>query len=390
MKRIISQGNWSFLHAEAVTHRPLPSEALSCAANHSRVTWGDYNVVFELCFSDGTFWVARIRICDGDEDFDTEMLSEIATVRLVSEKTSIPVPKLFTYDCKARNPFGFPYMLTSTLPGKILKDQFAFSVPSTFHPKIGSQLAKYVWELSRITFHETGRIWYGRYLDEEAQITPFPVIDEDIGPFNSSRAYFYGVRRDINQAVCGEHCDDWAEWLISCEVLIETIPSMLCPTLRCGPYPLYHRDFHFKNMPAYDDFNINGVLDWTEARTMPWERFTVYAGFMPWTGFSDEENKPIINLRNAFVDAFRRLEPAGSSRISPRISDIFDSTLPELIHLWDQGIPDDAQSALRCASSVLNRLFGDGVTLKNYRDRRRKLASYICHFAKEYHVASIT
>ncbi len=75
------------------------------------------HAVFELSFSDGTFWVVRVRFPEnseddteeeeGDEGRDTEieMLSEIATLRLVSQKTSMPVAEVFGYERQGSKPF---------------------------------------------------------------------------------------------------------------------------------------------------------------------------------------------------------------------------------------------------------------------------------------------
>ena len=206
VKQIISHGNWSFLCAEAVRHNPT-SGVVTCTANLTRLASGTFNVVFELSFSNNTFWVARIRIWD-DGDFETEMLSEIATLMLVKERTSMPIPTVYTYNCHEGNAFGFPYMLMSTLPGKHLDDPFAFSVPEEFKPKVADKLAQYVWELSQITFDHIGRIWCNTDLDEKHQIISFPMLEEDIGPFNSSRAYFFGLRQAINDAIYDKHSND--------------------------------------------------------------------------------------------------------------------------------------------------------------------------------------
>jgi len=200
------------------------------------------------------------------------MLSEIATMRLVSQKTSIPVPTVYVFDCEATNHFGFPYMFMSALPGKVLKDQFAFSVPPKFQPKIASQMAAYIKQLSEITFPEIGQIWTGPDFNEAPQIAPFVLSEDAIGPFNSSRAYFYGIQREINEAIHDEHSDkdNWPQWLRYCQIFTEAIPLMVYSDLRRGPFPLHHRDFHFKNILVDDNFNITGVLDWTGARTVPW------------------------------------------------------------------------------------------------------------------------
>jgi hypothetical protein len=48
-------------------------------------------------------------------DCEMEMLSEIATIRVVNARTSIPVHTVFACNCDANNPFGYPYMLMGAL-----------------------------------------------------------------------------------------------------------------------------------------------------------------------------------------------------------------------------------------------------------------------------------
>ncbi len=44
-------------------------------------------------------------------DLETNMLSDVTTMRLVAKQTSIPVPGVYDFDADGDNPFSFPYML---------------------------------------------------------------------------------------------------------------------------------------------------------------------------------------------------------------------------------------------------------------------------------------
>lgn len=96
-----------------------------------------YYQVFVLPFDDGTDILARLRIpgngfngadssvsdTDLEERFSSEVRCiqstyshiltsmKVATLRFVKEKTSIPVPQLYHWDCDPTNPVGTRYML---------------------------------------------------------------------------------------------------------------------------------------------------------------------------------------------------------------------------------------------------------------------------------------
>ncbi|KAK3898915.1 kinase-like domain-containing protein [Staphylotrichum tortipilum] len=373
--RILSAANWRFVCDLALKHHPSGSDGtLTCTANLERVARGGFNMAIELSFSDGSFWVARIS--DGHElDHQTEMLSEIATMRLVATKTSIPVPQVYCYDHRQNNPFGFPYMLMSALPGRMLKGPLAFSVPKSFQPKIASQMADHIQQLSRITFSEIGQIWAGSELDEDPHIIPFPVCGEDIGPFNSSAAYFRGVQQKLDEALIEEYGDDpdWPQWLRLSKIQAEAIPLLVCPKLRRGPFPLWHRDFHFKNILVDDEYNITGVLDWTGARVAPWEDFAVYGDILTFAGNSDDENQPILNFRAALVAALRKVEGEQGCRLTPPLSDILASGHVDAVSAWAE-VARTGEQASGHALHLLRLMYGAETTFDNYRGRQRKLS----------------
>jgi hypothetical protein len=89
--------------------------------------------VFEISFSDGTYWVARVSLT---QDVEMQMLSEVATINLLLERKSIPVPSVLGFNYQNENPFGFPYMFISALPGRTLDKTFALSVPEQHKPKV--------------------------------------------------------------------------------------------------------------------------------------------------------------------------------------------------------------------------------------------------------------
>lgn len=86
---------------------------LRCSVDEAVYARDGVNIVFELCFEDGTTWIARIRIPDLSQPqsgIDGPLESEVTTMRYLAEHTSIPVPKVYGHDSKFGNPVGMPYI----------------------------------------------------------------------------------------------------------------------------------------------------------------------------------------------------------------------------------------------------------------------------------------
>ena len=329
-----------------------------------------FNVAFELSFSNNTFWVVRIRTWT-HRDIKGEMLSEVATMKLVKERTSIPIPTVYAYGWEESNEFGFPYMLMNMLSGRHVESTFPSSVPEEFKPKVAGQLAQYIWELSQITFDQIGRIFYDTELEEKPRIMSFPYFGKDMGPFNSSSSYFIRIRREVNDAISDQYSDDnkWAAWSQVCQVLTGAIPLMLCPQFRRGPFPLYHRDLQYSNILLDDNFDITGVLDWSGARTVPVEQFTVYHDFLVSTRI-EAENRLAVEFRDMFIRAYKQLEVPPRKGLS--FSNVFGSPLPDFIRHWDTGMPRSARRARHTALFVLQKLYGNDATLEDYKVLRKR------------------
>ena len=146
-----------------------------------------------------------------------QILSKVATINLLLEKTSTPVPSVLGFNYQNENQFGFPYMFMSALPGRTLDKTFALSVPEQHKPKVAGQLARYWYELSQVTFDQIGRIWGGPGADDDLRIISLPWFGArdgepglyDIGPFKTSSAYFSGIKQGMNDLLRAQYLDAW-------------------------------------------------------------------------------------------------------------------------------------------------------------------------------------
>lgn len=361
-------------------------QSFSCSIDPSKFAAGYHNVVFEIAFSDSLQWIARVRLPEGnagEKDYiETSMLSEIATLRFVASRTTVPVPTMYHFNVDASNDFGFRYLLMQALPGRHFQSGLARSVPEKHFDTLTDQLADYYDQLSHLRFDRIGRLWCGRTAEEQPSLIPVPNVG---GPFSSSIEYFYALRKSHNRTIQTEHAGD-KEWMTSAWILEQALPSMIVEDFIHGPFPLCHIDLHYNNILIDDDFNITGIIDWSDSQTVPLESFLISPEFVTFPGLSVEQNAPIVAFRKKFAAALRERErcdnlPDDKSCNEPNekvmtlvnapprfISDIINTPLWEIVYRCTYSYPWRARTD---GPLVLRRIFEGSVTwedLVQYHD----------------------
>jgi len=109
---------------------------------------GGFNVLFHLYFDDGITWLARFPLPDYSPK---RMESEIATMKYIRERTTIPIPDVYAYNFNSDNPIGVPYMLMNKLPGERLCDKWC-CLNDELKRKVLGQVVKVLIELSTHRF----------------------------------------------------------------------------------------------------------------------------------------------------------------------------------------------------------------------------------------------
>ncbi|KAF2490737.1 hypothetical protein BU16DRAFT_133671 [Lophium mytilinum] len=248
---------------------------------------GGRNVLRLLNFSDSTKWVVRLRRSGGEpESTDQELRfhSEVATMRLLAEQTSIRVPQVYAYEPNALNsPVGAAFMLMEFLYGMNAIDAFGGlgrggQVPREYRASFFPAFAELHAEIASVRFPKIGSII--QLDDGTYDIGPIPYLG---GPFDTAADYFAAWcrhtpfnRTESNlRAVCERQEPDLVEPLVASalnfpKALEELLPSM---PLRPGPFPLVHGDFSHHNVlvDAANTTKITAVVDWEQSTTVPWE-----------------------------------------------------------------------------------------------------------------------
>ncbi|KAF3070952.1 hypothetical protein GL218_00779 [Daldinia childiae] len=300
--------------------------------NLTNFTSGFNNVVLELTFSDNVYWIARIphqALDDGDR---TSMLSEIATMKIIKKHTTIPIPQVFDFETSAEQPFGYPYIFTEYLRGRTLPNGLATTtIPHKYHTKVAKQLAKVFAELQNLTFSRIGRIWCGENADQPVEIMAM-TWHASPGPLETSLEFFYNQRQGENREIIALHPNN-PDWLTACWVMKTALSHIIIEDRVRGPFPLCHLDLHFGNMIFDNEYNLTGIIDWSSAQAAPLEQLSVCPELVTFPGLSDEENRPIVELKNLVVESLRELERDQEKKPrldNPAVGVALDSNLTSL------------------------------------------------------------
>jgi hypothetical protein len=115
----------------------------TCSINESVFTLGQTFVVFEIVFSDGLLWIIRLKMPNRERQrssFLSTTECEIATLRLIRERTSIPVPQVMAFaSSPAHSPLGKEgplFVIVTPLFGRTLSQwDIVLDVPETYDTK---------------------------------------------------------------------------------------------------------------------------------------------------------------------------------------------------------------------------------------------------------------
>lgn len=370
---VIKSANFQYLRSQCEAFRNSTSNICSTSIT-CRILLDDYraganNVVFPILFSDSIRWVVRVRVgsSEASDDMDT-LQSEIATLRLLGSGTTIPVPQIFMYGLHVNNKFGFQYMVMDELSGEPLPSGLARATPERFRDKVASQLARIYFELSKLRFARIGRISpnTGEALGD-VELAPLQTGAEDgfPQPSQTSLEYFYMHRKLQNKAALSLNPNN-EDWKTACWILDHAVPEIVVQDLLYGPFPLCHLDFHYGNILFDKNYNITGVLDWTGAQTVPWERFFASPELMILPGLSEEQNRPIKEFVASIGKSLDEMQDSSTCEFPCRLSQLMGSTHTELAYRTTYTYP---WRTLGAAQIVAKLLFGkDGwQTVKNFR-----------------------
>lgn len=146
-----------------------------------------------------------------------------------------------------------------------------------------------------------------------------------------------------------------------------------------GPFPLCHLDLHFGNMIFDNEYNLTGVIDWSSAQAAPLEQLSVCPEFVTFPGLSNEQNRPIVELKNLVIKSVMEMEKAQQKRpplgsidadilvrqdLTP-LSTYMASKAAEVTHRQYMASP---RSSLWPGRRVAKLIYGESITWEQLRE----------------------
>lgn len=295
------------------------------ACTITRFTYGVHNAVFEVTFEDAVVWICRVHDFKSNVSpacVKAKIESTVATMHYIqSHDSSIPIPMIYSFESDPLvSIIGHGYILMEAMGGMEVDTD---ELTDEEEIQVYSQLARVVWQLSRICLPKIGRIYQS---SNEFYVGPF--IDSHgspYGPFNTSVEFFkYEASKipDHHKTWRINSPDDDKKSMIACS-LYEQAASRLSD-YDTGSFPIAHGDFDTHNAlferDAAGKLQLSAVLDWDSAQTVTWLEFCFFPNFLSirWPAFeagkySQHVLQNIKRQQCIFVQALRQLECGNKS-----------------------------------------------------------------------------
>ncbi|KAI0398956.1 hypothetical protein F4802DRAFT_611243 [Xylaria palmicola] len=280
---------------------------------------GNYNMVRRIVFTDGISWVARVRMpplkaaSGALEVLDVAgtLQVEIASMKFLKAKTSLPVPEVHSYSVDPTNDVGAPYILMDYINGTVAtelrqakKCEIGLFGTSDQDRKFRKQMAGIQVTLSSFKFDQIGSL----YWDE--QTSDFFIgsdIETGKGPWKSSMDYYADLANHaLQECVTYAAPNAQTSWSFVIPIIFKHLISLYVDSSSMGgPFSLANRDFGAHNLLVDNDFEIVGVIDLDGVMAAPIE---VVAQYPVLTGLV-QEPPGHVETKPAAIDRIRRTGP---------------------------------------------------------------------------------
>lgn len=282
----------------ATSHHPdaLPCTLFRLPGSSQLMARGSFNICFFVQFCTGERWVVRIplRPCLAISPRN-KLESEIATMSLIAERTSIPIPKIIAYSLTETCDPLSTYIIMEYVGGGTLSLERLKNATATQRDTLYTSLANVYLQLRRLEFPAIGRLAQctkGVGVCRRALTIDVNGLQiEGLNPFATQASYH--AKKDsllsANDYIAMRLQISWNAFLKSRDnIEIGMADSVLYHlNLFCkhveewkdaeldqGPFVLAHGDLGPQNLIVDDKLEIRAVIDWEWSRVIPVQLFS--------------------------------------------------------------------------------------------------------------------
>ncbi|OKL55540.1 hypothetical protein UA08_09234 [Talaromyces atroroseus] len=252
--------------------------------------FGSYHVLYPVKFNDGVRWLLKVPVNGTKEKF-TEMdaralRSEARTMRYIKQKTTIPLPTVFSFSDTCYNELNCPFIFIEYIDGKSLYEVWfdktgSKEITHARRTRCLQDLAAAMVQLSPFSFKHAGSIMMNELHDDD--IGPLrqndfastlqrlhddtydrlPIFVEH-GPFSDPKEYYTALLSSHQEP----EADHERGQLKLLQMFVDWIPEPE-PTSGHDPFVLAHWDLNIQNVLVADDGTVKGIIDWDGVSAVP-------------------------------------------------------------------------------------------------------------------------
>ncbi|KAL8959575.1 MAG: hypothetical protein Q9193_003588 [Seirophora villosa] len=265
------------------TVRRLQMLRFSCKVVMSPL-YGSFNILLPIRFRDRVQWLLKLPgngIYDQwDEQSARALTSEVMTMKLIYNNSSVPVPRIFGFDVTTANPLKSPYILMERIDGDNLFIAWFFNKSRTgqdrFRESVMASVAKTMVQLNTFTFAAAGALYYDPVM-KSFEVGPYRKVNHytsygdtnrysQQGPFTDPKGYFLA---SLNRNDTEELSPTRQGQIKLLRLLIEWFFQASSTKEDLTGFVLTHPDFAVQNIIVGKDGSIRGLVDWDGVVAVP-------------------------------------------------------------------------------------------------------------------------
>ncbi|KAI4114291.1 MAG: hypothetical protein LQ345_004909 [Seirophora villosa] len=265
------------------TVRRLQMLRFSCKVVMSPL-YGSFNILLPIRFRDRVQWLLKLpgngTYDQWDEQSARALTSEVMTMKLIYNNSSVPVPRIFGFNVTTANPLKSPYILMERIDGDNLFIGWFYNKSRTgqdrFRESVMANVAKTMVQLNTFTFAAAGALYYDPVM-KSFEVGPYRKVNHytlygdtnrysQQGPFTDPKDYFLASLNRKNTEELGPTRQGQIKLL---RLLIEWFFQASSTKEDLTGFVLTHPDFAVQNIIVGKDGSILGLVDWDGVVAVP-------------------------------------------------------------------------------------------------------------------------